>query len=92
MGRSWIRLMANMPFRQISILIIDGRAIAKTGKVRATLLVALGQLANKHHIEAACIHAVATNSARSSTFQLTFFGIPEELQQRFRNVWSVESR
>ncbi len=84
--------MARMPFRQISILILDGHAVAHRGKVRATLLAQLGALASRHNIDAACIHAVATNSARSSTFQLTIFGVPEELHQRFRNLWSVESR
>jgi hypothetical protein len=67
------------------ILIENGRSEIKRGNARAALLSELTDLSKEHKIDIACINA----SEKSMGFRLSFFGIPEELHQRFRNVWGV---
>ena len=85
----WIMIIASLPLAGTTVLIANGEAVARRGQVRAALLVALTELAQSSDIADACIHASARGGTGSS---LKLFGIPTGLQQRFRNVWSANSR
>ena len=85
MKRFWIRLIASLPLTDTAILIKDGKAAIKRGKVRAVLLAELTELSRTNQVEIACILARTT----TATFRLSLFGVPEPLRQRYLNVWSA---
>jgi len=85
MKRAWIRLVAALPLADTTLLITDARLEVRRGKVRAGLLRELNELLKLHPLAMACIQARTTQTG----FRLSFHGIPQELHQRFRNVWSA---
>jgi hypothetical protein len=85
MKRFWIKLVASLPLTDTAILIEDGKAAIKRGKVRAVLLSELSELSRTNQIEIACILASTT----ATTFRLSFLGVPGCLRQRYLNVWNV---
>jgi hypothetical protein len=89
MNRLLIQLIAALPRRQTTILFLDGEALVKRGKVRGVLLSELAELTNANNIQAACIRVAQSSVAGFPKFELTFYGIPPSLHQRFRNVWGA---
>lgn len=88
MNPFWIRLVAALPLTDTAILIENGKATVKRGKLRSVLLSEISELAGTNKIQLACIMARTT----PATFKLSFAGIPKDLQQRFLNVWSANWR
>ena len=88
MTRFWIKLAAGLPLAGVTVLILDGQAVAKRGAVPFGLLAELEELARTNGIETACIHA----RRASHGFSLTVFGVPKALHQRFRNTWAANWR
>jgi hypothetical protein len=86
MNRYWIKLIANLPFAETTVLFDRGQVEAKRGRPRNLLLAELKSLATANGIEDACIHATGYGK---TGFKLYFTGIPKELHQRFRNVWGA---
>jgi hypothetical protein len=85
MKRFWIRLMAELPLGDTTVLIDQGKVEVKRGKVSSRLLSELDELSKSMNIDVGCIHAQTT----PVEFRLSFIGIPKELRQRFRNVWGA---
>jgi hypothetical protein len=85
MERFWIKLIAAFSFADTTILIENGKAECKRGKACSALLFELTELSKNQDVNIACIKAWMT----STGFKLAFFGVPEHLRQRFRNVWGV---
>jgi len=89
MKRFWIKLIAALPLGNATVLIEDGRSLARRGKPPATLLSELSDVAASNGIRHACLHERGT---RGTGFRLRMFGVPAGLRQRFRNVWAANRR
>ena len=85
----WIKFIASLPLAPTTVLIADGKVVVKRGKIHSALVSALKQLAYSNEITIACIHATEIGN---SGHKLSFFGIPDKLHQRFRNVWAANCR
>ncbi len=85
MRACWIKLIAALPLADTTLLVENGKVEVKRGHVRSVLLSELTELCQINHVTVACINA----RTKSTGFKLAFYGIPEELHQRFRNVWGV---
>jgi len=89
MKRFWIKLMAALPLGNATVLIENGKASRRRGKLPATLLSELSDVAASNGIRYACLHERGT---RGTGFRLRLFGVPAGLRQRFRNVWGANRR
>jgi len=78
--------MASLPVAGTTILLMKGTARVKRGKVRSALISELTLLAEAEQIECGSIHV---KQVQGRGDRLTFYGIPEALHQRFRNVWNA---
>ena len=88
MKRFWIQLMAWLPLTDASVIIADGKATVRRGNVRSVLLSELEELARSSGLDLGCIRA----QTRGNGFRLSFYGVPPQLRQRFRNVWGANWR
>ena len=86
MKRFWIKMMAALPLGNTTVLIESGKALRKRGKLPATLLSELSDVAASNDVRHACLHERDT---RATGFKLRMFGVPADLHQRFRNVWAA---
>lgn len=84
----WHRLVAALPWGDVTLLIESGNVTLKRGKLRPHLREALEELIAESAIDSACIHATRL---RPSGYRLSLFGIPAEHSQRLRNVWHAEA-
>ena len=89
MKRFWIRLMAALPLGDATVLIENDKAVRRRGKLPATLLSELSDVAASNGVRHACLHERGT---RGTGFRLRLFGVPADLRQRFRNVWGANRR
>ncbi len=85
MKKLWIILIAALPLGDTTLLITGEKVEVRRGQVRSGLLSELNELLRMYPLNIACIHARTTQTS----YHLTFFGIPEDLHQRYRNVWGV---
>ena len=88
MKRFLVTVVAFLPWADTTVLIKNGKAVARRGMVRGALLSELEDLAKDTGVDTACIHAV-TQGAGS---RLDLFGVPEQYRQRFYNVWNCNKR
>jgi hypothetical protein len=85
MGPAWIRFRAALPLADVVVVIDHGRARVTRGSLRPGLLSELNDLARTLGIDLACIRAQTPPLG----YRLIFVGVPEEYQQRFRNLWGA---
>ena len=88
MKRLFIIFISWISLSEISIIIENGKAKVRRGNVRLGLKSELEELSHHNKINMACINAQTT----AEGFRLSIYGVPKELQQRFRNVWGVNWR
>ena len=86
MKRLWIKFIASLPIAETTVLIVDGKAVVTRGKANSALASEVQGLASSSGVTIACIHG---SEAGSAGHKLSIFGIPDNLHQRFRNVWAA---
>ena len=86
MKLAWIWFISILPLSNTTVLIVNGRARAKRGRVGTSVLSALSDLAKVSGVRHACIHASVKANGLA---RLSLFGVPQSLKQRFRNVWGA---
>ncbi|MHC4887323.1 MAG: DUF3634 family protein [Planctomycetota bacterium] len=82
-----LRLLALLPLGDTTILIQGGRVRCSRGEVNPSLLGDIGDVLRLAGVAGGCIHARAGGGA----IRLRIYGIPQQLHQRLRNVWTVYS-
>ncbi len=79
-----ISLLARIPLAPQAVLIQQKKARLLRGQLPHALLSDLSELSERNHISHACIHA---SGGKGKPVKLRMFGIPDELEQRLRNIW-----
>lgn len=85
----WFQLIARLPLGNPTLLFSKGKIKVLRGKVRSVQVTDLQLVASEQGITDGCIHIQKRNGQGE---HLSFYGIPESVQQRIRNVWNVHSR
>ena len=80
-----IKIISLFSLAQTIVVIENGKLKKKRGKVSGTLLNELSDLISAHNIKNGCL--LFTKNGQQKKLKL--IGIPDNLNQRFRNVWNA---